>query len=59
MIEEDTLAIHIVNPYKGSIPLDKEGLPIIQNKNHGIGLRSVKSAAEKYNEEVIILTRHA
>ncbi len=58
MIEEDTLAIHIANPYKGSIPLDKEGLPIIQNKNHGIGLRSVKSAAEKYNGEVIILTKH-
>ncbi|MBQ1412543.1 MAG: GHKL domain-containing protein [Clostridia bacterium] len=58
MIEEGTLAIHITNPYEGSIPLDKEGFPIIEKKNHGIGLRSVQSAAEKYNGEVIILTKH-
>lgn len=58
MIEDGTLAIHIANPYEGSIPLDKEGFPMIEKKNHGIGLRSVQSAAEKYNGEVIILTKH-
>ena len=44
-----TFAIHISNQYKGHIILDKNGLPLVNSDQHGIGLRSVQNTVNRYN----------
>lgn len=50
-IEERRLLVSVRNPCGDSLLFDKEGLPTVdsQSEEHGIGLRSVKRIAEKYN----------
>jgi len=48
----NVLCITVSNPYKGSIRFDQNHMPETTKsakKVHGIGLKSVKSAVEKYN----------
>ena len=40
VLQEETLAIAVENAYRGTLTLDKNGLPISNKINHGIGLRS-------------------
>ncbi|MFQ9516223.1 MAG: GHKL domain-containing protein [Eubacterium sp.] len=56
---KNNLMFKIVNPYLGNIKQDKQGNFITTKKNaenHGIGLNSVKRAADKYNGLVTINT---
>lgn len=54
---KNNLMFKISNPYSGNIKQDKQGNFITTKKNaenHGIGLNSVKRAADKYNGLVTI-----
>lgn len=53
-----TLVISIYNAYKGRIMLDKNGLPVTDKKNHGIGLRSVSNIVERYEGSMEIETHN-
>ena len=56
LLPPKTLVISIYNAYKGRVILDKNGLPITEKKNHGIGLRSVKNIVERYGGSMEIET---
>ena len=48
----DMVSVNVTNPYEGDIELDGDGLPVTikQDRNfHGIGVRSMRNIAEKYN----------
>ena len=47
-----TLVISIKNPYKGTLNIGKNGLPLTDKKDHGIGLRSVVNTVERYGGSV-------
>lgn len=57
MVDNSKIIISAVNPSQKIIRFDREGFPIREEKNvsakdmreHGIGLRSVKAVADKYN----------
>ncbi len=58
LLSPKTLVISIYNAYKGRLILDKNGLPITEEKNHGIGLRSVKNIVERYGGTMEIETHN-
>ena len=58
MLNPETLVISIYNAYKGRIILDKNGLPVTEKKNHGIGLRSVRNIVEQYGGTMEIETHN-
>ena len=58
LLPPKTLVISIYNAYKGRLILDKNGLPITEKKNHGIGLRSVKNIVERYGGTMEIETHN-
>lgn len=48
----NNLYINILNPFKGTITIDKNGRMVTSKqdkKSHGLGLKSIHSAVEKYN----------
>ena len=58
LLTPKTLVISIYNAYKGRLILDKNGLPITEKKNHGIGLRSVRNIVERYGGSMEIETHN-
>lgn len=58
LIKPKTLVICIENAYKGRLTLDKNGLPTVKKKNHGIGLRSVRNTVERYGGSMEIETHN-
>ena len=56
MVSPTALAISIKNTYSGTIVMDKNGLPVANKKNHGIGLRSVFNTVERYSGSMVIQT---
>ena len=58
ILHEETLVIYIENPYRGTLTLDKDGLPISSKPDHGIGLKSVKNIVESYNGSMEIETHN-
>ena len=58
LLTPETLVISIYNAYKGRITLDKNGLPVTEKKNHGIGLRSVRNIVERYGGSMEIETHN-
>ncbi|MBQ9460475.1 MAG: sensor histidine kinase, partial [Clostridia bacterium] len=58
LLPPKTLVISIYNAYKGQLTLDKNGLPITEKKNHGIGLRSVRNIVERYGGSMEIETHN-
>ena len=57
MVSPAALAISIKNRYEGSIIMDKNGSPVTEKKNHGIGLRSVSNTVERYSGSMVIQTK--
>lgn len=55
---QKTLVIAIENPYRGILTLDKNGLPVTDKPNHGIGLRSVRNIVERYKGSMEIETHN-
>ena len=53
---DTTMIFHITNPYKGNISLDENDLPITEDDDHGIGLRSVFNTVNRYNGYMTINT---
>lgn len=50
LIDSHKLVILISNPFDGAIVLDDNGFPITQQHGeHGIGLKSIRAIADKYN----------
>ena len=48
----DMVSVNVTNPYEGDIELDGDGLPVTIKRDrnfHGIGVRSMRNIAEKYN----------
>lgn len=46
------VSINIYNPYAGELKVDADGFPLTSKENtafHGIGIRSIRRIAEKYN----------
>ena len=58
ILQEETLVISVDNPYQGMIILDKNGLPVTDKPNHGIGLRSVRNIVERYKGSMEIETHN-
>ncbi|MCR5601438.1 MAG: GHKL domain-containing protein, partial [Ruminococcus sp.] len=58
LLPPKTLVISIYNAYKGRLILDKNGLPVTEKKNHGIGLRSVRNIVERYGGTMEIETHN-
>ena len=58
LLPPQTLVISIYNAYKGRLILDKNGLPVTEKKNHGIGLRSVRNIVERYGGTMEIETHN-
>lgn len=58
ILQEETLVISIDNPYRGTLTLDKKGLPMSSRPDHGIGLRSVKNIVERYKGSMEIETHN-
>ena len=58
VLQEETLAIAVENAYRGTLTLDKNGLPISDKPNHGIGLRSVRNIVERYKGSMEIETHN-
>lgn len=58
---KESLSITIKNPFNGVLKKNS-GLQLLSlksdNKNHGIGLTSVKQSVDKYNGELMIETAH-
>jgi hypothetical protein len=58
VLQEETLAIAVENAYRGTLTLDKNGLPISNKINHGIGLRSVRNIVKRYKGSMEIETHN-
>lgn len=58
ILQEETLVIAIDNPYRGTLTLDKNGFPITDKPNHGIGLRSVRNIVDRYKGSMEIETHN-
>ena len=58
ILQEETLVISIDNPYRGTLILDKNGLPVTDKPNHGIGLRSVRNIVDRYKGSMEIETHN-
>ncbi len=58
ILHEETLVISVDNPYRGTLTLDKSGLPISGRPDHGIGLRSVRNIVERYKGSMEIETHN-
>lgn len=42
------LMFRVTNPYEGDIAFDEEHRPVTQDKNHGLGIRSIDAYCEKH-----------
>ena len=49
LISRKMLGISVENPYRGTIKLGTDGLPVQTRSGHGIGLKSVSSVVSKYH----------
>ena len=58
ILQKETLVISVDNPYRGTLTLDKKGLPISSLPDHGIGLRSVRNIVERYKGSMEIETHN-
>ncbi len=58
ILQEETLVISIENAYRGTLTLDKNGLPVSNLPDHGIGLKSVKNIVERYKGSMEIETHN-
>ena len=58
ILQEETLVISVDNPYRGTLTLDKNGLPMSDRPDHGIGLRSVRNIVERYKGSMEIETHN-
>lgn len=56
MLSDAMLGITVVNPYEGTITMDKTGLPITDRAEHGVGLQSVQSVVKRYHGSLDIQT---
>ena len=57
-IADKTVIVSIKNPYNGVIPIGKDGLPVANKPNHGIGLRSVANMVDRYSGSLVINTEN-
>lgn len=48
-VTQPQFIMEISNPYAGEVRFDREGLPISEKSDHGIGTRSIVAFAEKYH----------
>lgn len=50
-VDNRRLLVSVKNPCADALEFDEDGLPVVDSRSeeHGVGLRSVKSTAEKYN----------
>lgn len=48
-IIQPRMMLEFANPYGGSLQFSADGLPVSDTDSHGIGTRSIKAFAEKYN----------
>ncbi len=58
ILQEETLVISVDNPYRGTLTLDKNGMPMSGRPDHGIGLRSVRNIVERYKGSMEIETHN-
>ena len=56
MFSKTALVISIKNPFDGAVPMNKDGLPVTEKKNHGIGLRSVSNIVKRHDGNMVIQT---
>ena len=57
MLSESMLGLTVKNPYAGIIKFGKNGLPLSERPDHGVGLSSVAAAVHRYNGALEIDTR--
>ena len=58
ILQEETLVISIENAYRGTIALDKHGLPFSTKPDHSVGLKSVKNIVTRYKGSMEIETHN-
>ena len=58
ILQKETPVISIDNPYRGTLTIDKTGLPMSGRPGHGIGLRSVRNIVEHYKGSMEIETHN-
>ena len=58
ILQAETLVIAIENAYRGTLTLDRSGLPVSNLLDHGIGLKSVRNIVERYKGSMEIETHN-
>lgn len=48
-IHQPRMMLEFTNPHAGEVHFSADGLPVSEKASHGIGTRSIKAFAEKYN----------
>ena len=58
MLSDTMLGLTVDNPYRGTIPLGKNGLPKAKLTHHGVGLESVANTVNRYHGTLNIKTEN-